>query len=115
MTYQTLPTYEKYTHIQRFIFHQYTTLPNKVGLIKIDKYNIKHCNLSTTPPKEDVMAEAYRTSSQHPNNKFPCSVSEKFTSDSYHHINPLKNEFGPLQILPLCGRQPLNNLFTYTH
>ena len=53
-----LPTYEKYNHSQRSNFHQYTTLPNKVGLIKIDKYNIKHCNLSTTPSK-DVTSEAY--------------------------------------------------------
>ena len=30
-----------------------------VGPIKIDKYNIKHCNLSTTPSKEDIMSEAY--------------------------------------------------------
>ena len=49
------------------------------------------------------MSEAYMTSSQHPNNKFPCNASEKFTADSYHHINHLKMNLDPCRYCPYVG------------
>ena len=58
------------------------------------------------------------TLSQHPNNKFPSNAREyrqKLTLEVNHHINQLKNGHRPLQILHLCRRQPINNLFTHTH
>ena len=52
------------------------------------------------------------------NNKFPSNTSvylQKLTSDLNYHINHLKNGIRPLQIMHLCGRQLLNNLFTHTY
>ena len=43
------------------------------------------------------------TSSQHPDNKFPCNASEKFTADSYHHINHLKMNLDPCRYCPYVG------------
>ena len=45
------PRYEKYINVQIFICYEFTTLPNKVDPTKPKYYNIKHCNLSTTPSK----------------------------------------------------------------
>ena len=43
------------------------------------------------------------TSSQHPNNKFPCNAIEKFTADFYHHINHLKMNLDPCRYCPYVG------------